>query len=221
MGSITNGARKTIAVQREVCQLLGLEEEPFVEELVKGCEKHPTDNHLKPDFPIVDEALSELTHNVNWRAVELVRGERSWDDPNFWACARHSAEAYRRYRLHPEAYPDEPMLIYVAGPYMGPSDEAVDRNVQAAAAAGQEIMRRGQVAVVPHTMMYRWDVEAGFPAEAFCKTDLRILERCDAICMIGDWGNSRGAVGELALAHQMRLWVFDGVDEVPQRTPEW
>jgi len=108
-----------------------------------------------------------------------------------------------------------PLVIYVAGPYSGPDQDAIDRNVAAAAAVGQEIMRLGHVALVPHTMTHNWDHGTGLVYKDFIRCDLALLRCCNAICMVDGWESSPGAVGELHEARRLVMPVYMGVEEVP------
>ena len=108
------------------------------------------------------------------------------------------------------------MIIYVAGPYTGPSIAEIDINVAIAQAAGIEIMKRGHVALVPHTMTHHWDVGTGLTYEQFIAATMALLERCDAICMCGGWGQSNGALGELKRARELGLHVYYNHEAVPE-----
>ena len=106
-------------------------------------------------------------------------------------------------------------LMYVAGPYSAPTPEAIAANVAAAAAVGQECMRRGWAVICPHSMTHCWDIGTGLVADDFYASDLEILDRCDAIAMVGKWQASTGSALEWQRAHERGLQVFENVSEVP------
>lgn len=108
------------------------------------------------------------------------------------------------------------LVIYIAGPYRAATQDGIDANVQRAAAVGQELLRRGHVVLCPHTMTHNWDQGTGIADEVFLETDLVLLSRCDAICMVEGWDRSVGARAELDRACDLRLLVFECVDDVPQ-----
>lgn len=108
------------------------------------------------------------------------------------------------------------LVIYVAGPYRAPSAKEISENVRRAEAVGQEILRRGHVALCPHSMTHDWDIGTGLADEVFLETDLVLLSRCDAICMVEGWDRSVGARAELDRACDLRLLVLWCVDDVPQ-----
>ena len=108
------------------------------------------------------------------------------------------------------------LVIYIAGPYRAPSAKQISENVRAAEAVGQELLRRGHVVICPHSMTHDWDIGTGIADRVFLETDLVLLERCDAICMVGEWPKSEGAMAENMHAISRGLQVFYSVDEVPE-----
>lgn len=107
------------------------------------------------------------------------------------------------------------LVIYVAGPYSGASAKEISENVRAAELVGQEILRRGHAVICPHSMTHDWDIGTGINYETFIATDLTILGRCDAICMVEGWERSKGSVGELHEAQRLGLRVFGNIGQVP------
>lgn len=109
----------------------------------------------------------------------------------------------------------KPLVIYIAGPYSAATPEAIEANVAIARQAGIAVMQRGHVVLCPHTMTYGWDQETGLTYEHFIRADLVLLERCDAILMVGDWRSSPGAIGELQFAREHDLAVYFAVEDLP------
>jgi hypothetical protein len=107
-------------------------------------------------------------------------------------------------------------LIYVAGPYTGPDSQAVAENVRRASLVGQELLRRGWAVICPHSMTYEWDIGTGLDPDVFYQSDLEMLRRCDAICMVGDWTHSKGAMMEWRQAMDDELELYVTIDEVPR-----
>jgi hypothetical protein len=110
------------------------------------------------------------------------------------------------------------LVIYIAGPYRAPSAKEISENVRRAEAVGQEILRRGHVALCPHSMTHDWDIGTGITDKTFLATGLVLLSRCDAICMVEGWRRSAGATAELQRALALGLEVFMDVDIVPEVT---
>ncbi len=126
----------------------------------------------------------------------------------------------------------EPMRIYVAGPYspsiIKPTPTLHDaslyaqRHTDAAVAAGWVLMGRGHFPYIPHLSHYVHiqtpEGQPPLPSKWWVDFDVAFLEVCDAILMIGDWRNSRGAVSELDYAKEHAMYVFYEVNDVPDTT---
>lgn len=110
---------------------------------------------------------------------------------------------------------EKKLVIYIAGPYTGDSAKEISENVQNAERVGQEILRRGHVALCPHSMTHDWDIGTGLGYQVFIDSDLVLLERCDAICMVHGYGRSKGSMGELKRAEELDLQIFLSIDQVP------
>lgn len=212
-------AQETTAILRAMLQIVGLTCKPFVSRLWDGFRRYGETNHRSADFAYRKERDAEQLDVLTFPAVGVARGDEDPADPNLWATLRWNALAYKRSRLQPHHRPEEPMVVYISGPYTAATEEAVAANVAAAKRAGQEIMRRGHVAVCPHTMTHRWEDTGELTWADFLRGDIAILERCDAICMVGAWEDSQGALRELARARELRLYVFEGAAQVPAYIP--
>lgn len=97
-------------------------------------------------------------------------------------------------------------LVYVAGPFRGPTHYAVHTNVTAAEAFALAICKMGAYSVCPHKMTEHYTGE--LPDEFWLAGDLALLRRCDAIAMMPNWQQSRGAVAEEAFARAHGIPVF-------------
>lgn len=102
--------------------------------------------------------------------------------------------------------------IYVAGPYSAQSEEGRLCNVERAAEAGAECLRRGHLVHVPHTCTAPLD-RPGVTYEHFMAVDLDLIRNwADAVLFLG---SSPGADRELACAQACNLDVYLSLDEVP------
>lgn len=109
----------------------------------------------------------------------------------------------------------KPLIIYTAGQYTAPTPEEIDANVDRAAKAGQEIMRRGHAVICPHTLTHRWDIGTGLGYGDFMRNCLILLEKCDAICLLPGWEKSDGAKHEYDVAKSLNMPTFFGVEDIP------
>lgn len=97
-------------------------------------------------------------------------------------------------------------VIYVAGPFRGPSAWAVQQNVMAAMAVALEVWRMGAVALCPHSNTMFFDQAA--PDDVWLDGDLELLRRCDALVTTPDWRRSSGATAEVQFAVDHDIPVF-------------
>lgn len=99
--------------------------------------------------------------------------------------------------------------IYIAGKVSGiPIAECIMKFD----AAQKQIEKMGHQAINPLAVVDNWNME-WLPAMRLC---LKALLDCDAIYLIGDWFNSRGAIIELQLAQDLDIQVIIDTDELEQ-----
>lgn len=98
-------------------------------------------------------------------------------------------------------------LIYIAGPFRGPTPLAVRRNVEAARDLGLRVAQAGGYPVIPHTMTSEFDKQ--LTDQFWLDGTLELLKRCDAIVLAENFGDSVGARTEYAEAvgREMPTWV--------------
>jgi hypothetical protein len=103
-------------------------------------------------------------------------------------------------------------VVYVAGPFRGPSSWDIECNIRRAEELALEVWRRGAAALCPHTNTRFFQGAA--PDEVWLAGDLEMLARCDAILMTGDWARSSGARAEHDYAVEHGIPVLYDVSEV-------
>ena len=101
--------------------------------------------------------------------------------------------------------------IYIAGPYTI-SDREI--NVNRALAAADRLLEMGYVPYVPHLSHY-WDRVSPKPYEVWMNLDFAWLRACD--CLLRLPGRSPGGEREVALARDLGLPVYFGLEAVPER----
>lgn len=97
-------------------------------------------------------------------------------------------------------------VIYIAGPFRGPSAWAIEQNIRAAEGLALEVWRLGAAALCPHTNTRFFQNAA--PDDVWLSGDLEMLRRCDAILTTADWQRSVGAVAEVAEAQRHTIPCF-------------
>ena len=101
-------------------------------------------------------------------------------------------------------------VVYVAGPFRGPSAWDIECNIRRAEALSLEVWRLGAAALCPHTNTRFFQGAA--PDEVWLQGDLALLLRCDAILMTPDWARSSGATAERDYAVANGIPVFETLD---------
>jgi hypothetical protein len=97
-------------------------------------------------------------------------------------------------------------LVYIAGPFRGPTPLAVRRNVEAARDLGLLVAAAGGYPVIPHTMTAEFDKQ--LTDQFWLDGTMELLKRCDAIVCSENWEWSKGAQAELGWARGAKLpWL--------------
>lgn len=108
------------------------------------------------------------------------------------------------------------MLIAVAGPYSAETTEARERNLDAMNQAAAEVYKLGHVPVIGVNVALPMVEFLGAKTdryEAIMTISLAVVERCDAILMIGE---SPGTNRERDLILAKGLPVYNSISEISQ-----
>jgi hypothetical protein len=105
-------------------------------------------------------------------------------------------------------------LIYVAGPYRGNGEWQVSENIRRAEALALEVWRLGAACICPHKNTAFFG--GSLPDHVWLDGDLEIVRRCDAILCVPGWERSVGSLGEVALARELGIPVFQSTGELKQ-----
>ena len=109
------------------------------------------------------------------------------------------------------------MLIYVAGKYTGNVQENIDK---AEAVAG-DLWRMGHAVICPHANSNHF--EDKFPDitwEMYMEGDLNMIARVDALVMVDNWQDSKGATIEHAYAQSLGVPIYYAPDYPHLHTTE-
>jgi hypothetical protein len=109
------------------------------------------------------------------------------------------------------------MLIVVAGPYSADTEEKRSANLDAMNNAAAEVYRKGHIPVIGvNVSLFVADKLSDMNrGEVISKISFAIVERCDAILMIG---SSPGADNERELIAAKGLPVYHSIEEIPEVT---
>src|SRR3990167_8533562 len=95
------------------------------------------------------------------------------------------------------------MIIYLSGPYSG----LTDVNIQAAREIAIELWEKVFTVFTPHLNTARMEIDCKASYEQYIIGDLEILWGCDAVVMLPNWKESRGAKIEKGFAEHYGIKV--------------
>jgi nucleoside 2-deoxyribosyltransferase len=101
-------------------------------------------------------------------------------------------------------------VVYIAGPYRGPTAWRIAENIRDAERAALEVARAGFVPLCPHSMTAHFHGE--LTEEYWLAATLELMRRCDAVLLVGDWKGSAGATAERAEAQRLGIPVYESID---------
>lgn len=97
-------------------------------------------------------------------------------------------------------------IVYIAGPFRGPTAWAIAENIRKAERWGECVTRYGHMPLIPHANTAHFH---GLKDDQFwLDGTMELLRRCDAVLMIPDWEKSSGARAEKAEAERLKIPVF-------------
>lgn len=103
-------------------------------------------------------------------------------------------------------------VVYVAGPFGGPSAWDIECNIRRAETLALEVWRLGAAALCPHTNTRFFQNAA--PDAVWLEGGLELLRRCDALIVTPDWERSSSARAEVVFAAKHDIPVFDNLDRL-------
>jgi len=99
-------------------------------------------------------------------------------------------------------------LIYVSGPYTAGNGRSVEANMAAAIMLGGQIRGLGYTPMVPHIAVLPFR-PGDNPWKSAVREALTMLRRCDALVVLSNWMDSRGARMEVWMAKRWGIPVLD------------
>jgi len=101
------------------------------------------------------------------------------------------------------------LIIYVSAPYTLGN---LIINVKNACEAGNLLLDKGHVPLIPHLMML-WELHSPKPYSEWMRICLALLGKCDALLRLE--GFSKGADIEVKIAKEAGIPVYFNLQEVP------
>lgn len=106
------------------------------------------------------------------------------------------------------------IVVYIAGPFRGPSAWAIEQNIRRAEELALAVWRSGMAALCPHTNTRFFQGAAA--DHVWLDGDLELLKRCDAVLLVPGWERSQGAMAERAHAFEWNLPVFEDFEQLQE-----
>jgi len=103
-------------------------------------------------------------------------------------------------------------IIYIAGPFRGPSNWAIVQNIRRAERLALEVWAMGHVALCPH--LNTRNFQDALPDWVWLLGDLSLVTRCDGVLLAHNWEKSKGSVGEMKHAMLHGIPVFRSLSEL-------
>jgi nucleoside 2-deoxyribosyltransferase len=100
------------------------------------------------------------------------------------------------------------MLIYVAGKYTG----NVDENIAAARTVAIALWEKGHAVICPHLNSAHMEQDCKATWEDYLKGDFNMISRCDALVMVENWKDSKGAQMEHEYALSLGIPIYYAPD---------
>lgn len=106
----------------------------------------------------------------------------------------------------------EQKVVYIAGPFRASSSWGIELNIRRAEELALLAWTAGFAVICPHanTRFY----QGALPDEVWLDGDLEILRRCDAVLLVDGWEKSKGTAGEVAVAREEGIPVFEDIREL-------
>jgi hypothetical protein len=100
-------------------------------------------------------------------------------------------------------------LVYLAGPYTGQTEWAIEENIRRAEGWAASLWLEGAAVLCPQKNSAHFGGLRDY--ETFLAGSLVMLKRCDCVALFPGWEQSRGAILErgYALDHGMRVFDLD------------
>lgn len=180
---------------------------PFPEQ----CEGWPRTHITVHGHKIPPSAYAQLIENLNDAWPSYKSAAAAWREPGI--------PYHELLSGHPEPEKRQGIkTVYVAGPYRGPTREAVAQNVAAARHVGRLCVQKGWFPVLPTVNTAHFDHD--FPelaVDAFWLAGtMELMRRCDAVVLVDGWQHSTGALAEIEEARKLGMKVYLSSGVLPQ-----
>lgn len=106
-------------------------------------------------------------------------------------------------------------VVYIAGPFRGPTEWDVAKNIHEAAKFAYAVAELNAMPLCPHLNTAPFN--GTFTARFWLEGTLELMRKCDAVLLMPTWNRSEGARAEKEEATRIGIPVFYEVE----RLREW
>jgi hypothetical protein len=94
-------------------------------------------------------------------------------------------------------------IIYVAGPFRGPTPWDIAENIRAAERIGLMVAMADAMPLIPHANTAHFDRQRD--GQFWLDGTMELLRRCDGVVFLPTWRRSEGSVGEFREAGRLNI----------------
>ena len=106
-------------------------------------------------------------------------------------------------------------LVYVAGKYTAKNKFDRNQNINEARIVGLNLWKLGYATIIPHCNTAKFeDYDPLISWEVYMSGYLEMVSRCDAVVLVNNYKNSRGALMEKKFAEDNNIPVYESIDEM-------
>lgn len=103
---------------------------------------------------------------------------------------------------------DNKKIIYIAGKYSGKTHIETEYNILMAKQAMLELSRLGWIVYCPHMNSAMLHIYKELSDEYWYAHGLKMLSKCDAIFMLPNYVDSKGAINEMLYAKELGIPII-------------
>lgn len=99
-------------------------------------------------------------------------------------------------------------VVYVAGKYSGKTRQEIENNIYVAELCAITLANMGIAFICPHLNSQGFEYKSSADYEFYMQMYLSIIPKCDAVIMLPNYRESKGAMREMELALKNNIQLF-------------
>lgn len=107
------------------------------------------------------------------------------------------------------------IVIYVSGAYMGnDGGKNINKNILFARDCAIDLWERGYTVICPHLNTQYFERDCKCSYDDYLEGDIEIVKRCDAVFVLHNYIDSKGAQKEIEVAKENNLPIFYKIEDI-------